>query len=147
MINRKLEIIKPCYRTAWLFFYDLVKMIKLIAAVTLAFPMLAQAEYKPFDKQQPMNFECQTGVKIHVVDNKHVVINGDSDAEILELSDERLQAQGYHGVTKLTTTIDLRFMGGGYFSLLTRELDQTNSKGPWDDKVLGVTALICTRTE
>ncbi|MCE0291259.1 hypothetical protein LVU62_00305 [Klebsiella variicola subsp. variicola] len=122
-------------------------MKMLIAAVFLVFPLMVHAEYIPFDKQQPINFECQTGVKIHVVDKKHVVINGDFDAEVSELSDDRLQAQGYQGKTSLATTIDLRFMGGPYYSLLTTELDQTDSKGPWDDKVLGVTALICTRTQ
>ncbi|HDT5515097.1 TPA: hypothetical protein QHK07_000167 [Klebsiella aerogenes] len=122
-------------------------MKMLIAAVFLVSPLMAHAEYIPFDKQQPINFECQTGVKIHVVDKKHVVINGDFDAEVSELSDERLQAHGYHGKKSLATTIDLRFMGGPYYSLLTTELDQTDSKGPWDDKVLGVTALICTRTQ
>lgn len=119
----------------------------LIAAVALFSPLVVQADYIPFNQQQPINFECQTGVKIHVVDKKHVVVNGDFDAEVLELSAERLQAQGYHGKNNLTTTVDLRFMGGPYYSLLTRELDQTDSKGPWDDKVLGMTALICTRTK
>ncbi|MGL4725647.1 MAG: hypothetical protein ACRCWW_14270 [Scandinavium sp.] len=122
-------------------------MKTLIAAVVLIAPLMAHADYIPFDKQQPITFECQAGVKIHVVDKKHVVINGDFDAEVSELSGDRLQAQGYHGKTYLTTTIDLQFMGGPYYSLLTRELDQTDSKGPWDDKVLGVTALICTRTQ
>lgn len=118
-----------------------------IATLTLFFPLLTHAEYIPFDKQQPINFECQTGVKIHVVDKKHVVINGDFDAEVLELSRDRLQAQGYHDKTRLATTLDLRFMGGPYYSLLITELDQTDSKGPWDDKVLGVKALICNRTQ
>lgn len=122
-------------------------MKMLIAAVALVSPLMAHAEYIPFDKQQPINFECQTGVKIHVVDKKHVVINGDFDAEVLELSADRLQAQGEHGKIYRTTSIDLRFMGGPYYSLLTRELDWTDSTGPWDAKVLGVTALICTRTE
>ncbi|MCE1957032.1 hypothetical protein LWT02_09305 [Enterobacter bugandensis] len=122
-------------------------MKMLIAAVVFVSPLMAHAEYVPFDNQQPINFECQTGVKIHVVDKKHVVINGDFDAEVSELSGDRLQAQGYHDKTSLATTIDLRFMGGPYYSLLTTELDQTDSKGPWDDTVLGVTALICTRTQ
>lgn len=122
-------------------------MKMLIAAVVFVSPLMAHAEYIPFDKQQPINFECQTGVKIHVVDKKHVVINGNFDAEVSELSGDRLQAQGYHNKTSLATTIDLRFMGEPYYSLLTTELDQTDSKGPWDDKVLGVTALICTRKQ
>lgn len=67
--------------------------------------------------------------------------------EIGELSEDRLQAQGYHGKSKLATNIDLRFMGGGYYSLLVTELDQADATGPWDTKALGVHALICTRTE
>lgn len=130
-----------------LFCYGSIKMKMLIAVLALVSPLMANAEYIPFDKQQPINFECQTGVKIHVVDRKHVVINGDFDVEIGELSEDRLQAQGYHGKSKLATNIDLRFMGGGYYSLLVTELDQTDATGPWDTKVLGVNALICTRTE
>ncbi|WP_449575967.1 hypothetical protein [Lelliottia nimipressuralis] len=124
-----------------------VKMKIVMVMLALVFPLIANADYIPFDKQHPINLECQTGVKIHVVDKKHVVINGDFDAEVLEMSGDRLQAQGYRGKTSLATTIDLRFMGGPYYSLLTTELDKTDSKGPWDDKVLGVSALICTRTQ
>lgn len=122
-------------------------MKMMIAAVALVSPLMANAEYTPFDKQQPINFECQTGVKIHVVDKKHVVINGDFDAEVLEISADRLQAQGGHGDNLLTTNIDLRFMGGGYYSLLVTEMDYTDAQGPWNAKVLSVNALICTRTE
>jgi len=122
-------------------------MKMLIAAVALVSPLMTHANYIPFNKQQPINFECQTGVKIHVVDKKHVVINGDFDAEIRELSEDRLQALGYHDKSMHSTSIDLRFMGGGYYSLLVRELDQTDATVPWDAKVLGVTVLICTRTE
>lgn len=109
----------------------------LIAAVTLVSPLIANTDYIPFDKQQPINFECQTGVKIHVVDKKYVVINDDFDAEVGELSEDRLQAHGYHSKSKLATNIDLRFMGGGYYSLLVTELDQTDATGPWDDKFSG----------
>lgn len=119
----------------------------ILAGLVMISPMMVMADYVPFDVQHPMNFECQTGVTVHVVDNKHVVINGDFDAEISALSADRLQARGLHGNPPLTTTIDLRFMGGGYYSLLATELDQTSSKGPWDDKVLGSTAVICTRTK
>ncbi len=118
----------------------------LIAALAMLAPLIARADYVPLDKEQPINFECQTGVKIHVVDTKHVVINGDFDAEISELSADRLQAQGFHGKTALSRTIDLRFMGGGYYSLLVTEHDETGAQVPWNDKVLAMSALICTRT-
>lgn len=121
--------------------------ITIAAAVAMLISTNALADYKPFNKGQAMTFECQTGVVVHVVGDKNVVINGDFDAKVSELSDDRLQAQGYHGQTDLTTAIDLRFMGGGFYSLLTTELDQTGSKGPWDDKVLGVSALICKRAK
>ncbi|AJF73562.1 hypothetical protein TE10_16515 [Raoultella ornithinolytica] len=133
----------PC--DSFLLWLDKMKI--LIAAVALVSPVIAHADYIPLNKQQPINFECQTGVKIHVVDKHHIVINGDFDAQVEELSEDRLQAQGYHGKSHLATNIDLRFMGGGFYSLLVTELDQTSSNEPWDDKVLGVTALICTRIE
>lgn len=124
-----------------------IKMKLVITALALMAPLIAHADYVPFDKQQPINFECQTGVKIHVVDTKHVVINGNFDAEISELSADRLQAQGNHDKGNLATTIDLRFMGGGYYSLLTTELDQTGVNVPWETKVLGMSAVICQRTQ
>ncbi|QKN82150.1 hypothetical protein [Scandinavium goeteborgense] len=123
-----------------------MKMMVVVAVLALSTATHAEM-IKPIDKGQSMHFECQTGVSIHVVDDNNVVINGDFEAKVSELSEERLQAQGYHGNKKLTTLIDLTFMGRGYYSLLVTELDQTGSNGPWDDKFLGANAVICQRTK
>lgn len=117
-----------------------------IAAAALAFPLMCQAEYAPFDTQHPMNFECQTGVKVHVVDNKHVVINGDLDAEVISISEGRLQADIKHG-NSLYTHIDMSFMGYGYYSLMIVEFDTSDAKGPWEYKILSTNPLICSRTQ
>lgn len=118
----------------------------IIAGLILISPVVAQADYTPFDTQHPMNFECQTGVKIHVVDKKHVVINGDSDAEILSISEGRLQADMKHD-NSLYTHIDMNFMGYGYYSLMVVEFDTADAKGPWEYKILSKNALICSRTQ
>ncbi|HHP1336578.1 TPA: hypothetical protein ACRX9Q_000544 [Klebsiella variicola] len=128
-------------------FLGALKMKMMIAAAAMLISTSSLANYKPFNVGQPMTFECETGVVVQVVDDKNVVINGDFEAKINSLTDDRLQASGVHGDAKLTTVIDLRFMGRGYFSLLASELDTRGSTGPWDDKFLSATAVICKRTK